>query len=234
MAGSGNFETFMEKRVLIAVVLSFLVLYGYQALFVKPVPPAKARTTTTMPAAKDAAAVSQAPAGAPAPTPGAPPSAPAAPVAQALVAADAERDVIVETKTIRAVFTNRGARLKSWRLKNYLDLDKHPQELVPAEMPPNTALPFELKVDDEAATARLRDALFEPSVQGPVDGTRQEQRVAFEFKDASGLYARKEFVFEVVFDEELSATGSGATKKEAQRQAAKAALAKKLGRAPRA
>ena len=29
----------MEKRVLIAVVLSFLVLYGYQAWFVKPAPP---------------------------------------------------------------------------------------------------------------------------------------------------------------------------------------------------
>ena len=38
----------------------------------------------------------------------------------------------------------------------------------------------------------------------------------------------------MVYDEELSATGSGATKKEAQRQAAKAALAVKLGRATRA
>jgi len=44
---------------------------------------------------------------------------------------------------------------------------------------------------------------------------------------------RKEFVFEVVYDEELSATGAGATKKEAQRQAAKAALALRLGRATR-
>jgi YidC/Oxa1 family membrane protein insertase len=117
-------------------------------------------------------------------------------VAQALIAADAERDVIVETKTVRAVFSTRGARLKSWRLKSYLDLSKHPQELVPADMPPNTTLPFELKVDDEAVTARLRDALFAPSVQGPVDATRREERVAFEFKDASGLYALKEFVFE--------------------------------------
>ncbi len=189
----------MEKRVLIAVVLSFLVLYGYQAFFVKPVPPAKARTTATLPAAKDAT-VAPSPAGSGIATaPGAvgqPPATPVAAAPQALVAADAERDVVVDTKTVRAVFTNRGARLKSWRLKNYLDLDKHPQELVPAAMPPETSLPFELKVDDEAATARLRDALFQPSAQGPVDATRQEQRVAFEFKDASGLYARKEFVFE--------------------------------------
>lgn len=47
----------------------------------------------------------------------------------------------------------------------------------------------------------------------------------------SGPDHRKEFVFEVVYDEGLSATGRGPTKKEAQRQAAKAALAVKLGRA---
>ena len=50
----------------------------------------------------------------------------------------------------------------------------------------------------------------------------------------SGPDHLKEFVFEVVYDEGLSATGAGATKKEAQRQAAKAALAVKLGRATRA
>jgi ribonuclease-3 len=50
----------------------------------------------------------------------------------------------------------------------------------------------------------------------------------------SGPDHRKEFVFEVVFDEGLSATGSGGTKKEAQRQAAKTALAALLGRATRA
>lgn len=50
----------------------------------------------------------------------------------------------------------------------------------------------------------------------------------------SGPDHRKEFVFEVVYDEEISATGSGATKKEAQRRAAKAALAVKLGRTTRA
>lgn len=50
----------------------------------------------------------------------------------------------------------------------------------------------------------------------------------------SGPDHLKEFVFEVVYDEELSARGTGATKKEAQRQAAKAALALRLGRATRA
>ena len=43
----------MERRVLIAVFLSFLVLYGYQALFVPP-PPA---TPETQPGAASPVAV---------------------------------------------------------------------------------------------------------------------------------------------------------------------------------
>ena len=43
----------MERRVLLAVVLSFVVLFGYQALVVKPnvKPPVPAATTSTAPAA---------------------------------------------------------------------------------------------------------------------------------------------------------------------------------------
>ena len=37
----------MERRVLIAIFLSFLVLYGYQALFVKPVPKPPSGQTAT-------------------------------------------------------------------------------------------------------------------------------------------------------------------------------------------
>ncbi len=37
-----------------------------------------------------------------------------------LVGDTAEHDIRVETNDLIAVFTNRGARLKSWRLKHYL------------------------------------------------------------------------------------------------------------------
>jgi len=52
---------------------------------------------------------------------------------------------------------------------------------------------------------------------------------AYRLVEESGPSHLKVFVFEVVFDETLSARGAGATKKEAQRQAAKALLALKLG-----
>src|SRR6476659_7223450 len=102
----------MEKRVLIAVALSFLVLYGYQAFF----PPPKTATQTVAPPAVKGAPPAE-PAGQQAPAEADTPAAAAA----ALVADAGERDIVVENDAVRAVFTNRGAVLKSWVLKRYRD-----------------------------------------------------------------------------------------------------------------
>ena len=108
----------MERRVLIAIFLSFLVVYGYQTFFTAPAPkPAPAEQ-----AAPADAAVATPPAAAG--------TASAAPAAAALVGEPGERDVRVETTHVVAVFTNRGARLKSWKLKNYRDSKGQPLELV--------------------------------------------------------------------------------------------------------
>src|SRR5438093_971713 len=139
----------MERRVLFAIFLCFLVLYLWQALFVKPAP-------------KPAAAVSRAATGAPvagaagsaAPTPVKPQPPPAVPAAAALVGENAERDIRVETESVIAVFTNRGARLKSWRLKRYLNQQKQPQELIEQE-PNGQPLPFTLRTMDEQVNATL-------------------------------------------------------------------------------
>src|SRR4030095_15670798 len=106
----------MEKRVLIAILLSFLVLYAYQALFAPPTPDPRAKppaTTSTDAGAPSAPSVESKPA---APTPPGPsPESAATP----LVGDTSEREVRIETKEVVAVFTNRGATLKSWRLKKY-------------------------------------------------------------------------------------------------------------------
>src|SRR5437773_2226145 len=105
----------MERRVLLAIFLSFLVLYVYQALVVKPVPkPPAVTATNTAPQGSPAAAAPAAPK-----TPI--PTAVRAPEATALIGDAREHDVRVETRDVIAVFTNRGARLKSWRLKHFLD-----------------------------------------------------------------------------------------------------------------
>jgi YidC/Oxa1 family membrane protein insertase len=191
----------MEKRLLVAIFLSFLVLYAYQVFVLKP---AAEKAKREAPAAATTAASPSGGIGGMAGAPqaiGVAPAAPAAvaaPPAAPLVGDQAERDVIVETRTVRAVFTNRGARLKSWKLKSYLDLGRRPQELVPTYLRAEEPKPFELLVDDPAATARLKDALFQVSggSGGTVDATRQPQAIVFEYKDSSGLTAQKTFSFE--------------------------------------
>src|SRR3954467_224875 len=156
----------MERRVLLALFLAFLVLYVWQTVVVKP--PVKPPQDGNAPAAAGTPSGSTPP-GVAAPPGGATPAnaageasatppVPTAPAAAALVTDAAERDVRVETRDIIAVFTNRGARLKSWRLKRYLDQQKEPQELI--EHLPSQPLPFTLRVGNEATTAALNEGLY--------------------------------------------------------------------------
>jgi len=183
----------MERRVLLAIFLAFLVLYAWQALFVKPVPkPGAAGSPQTSAAARgvNPAATSAAAPPAAASTP----AAPAAPAAAALVSDSTERDVRVETRDVIAVFTNRGARLKSWRLKHYLDAAKQPQELIEPETT-TQPLPFALRTPNDAETTSLNTALYSVSgapaalADSPVD-------LRFEYRDSAGLSAVKEFHLE--------------------------------------
>src|SRR5882672_8437468 len=155
----------MERRVLLAIFLAFIVLYAWQALFVKPTP---------KPAPGAASSTSVGRGGSPAPITGAtPPPATTVPAAvapsaaAAVVSEPAERDVRVETADVVAVFTNRGARLKSWRLKHFKDQHNEPLELVAHDLAATQPLPFSLRVKDEAVTATLNDALY--SVAGVPD-----------------------------------------------------------------
>ena len=183
----------MEKRVLLAISLSFVVLFVYQTLFVKSVPkpaPKPATTTASGPAAtpsadqpSDQRAAEQAPA------------TPALPEVATLVSDTEERDIVVESDAIRAVFSNRGAELKHWTLKKYFDDAKKPVDLVPAHLPENEPRAFGLVFDDPALTARLRSALFRPSASR-LDIAAGGRQLAFDYQDASGLRVRKVFDFE--------------------------------------
>jgi YidC/Oxa1 family membrane protein insertase len=177
----------MERRVLLAISLSFLVLFAYQAFFMPPPPPESARNssaqtpgTTAQPAV---AALGAPPANVSAATP--------APV-DAVVGEQAERDIVVETQKVRATFTNRGARLKDWQLKDYRADDGQPMDLVPRAA---TTLPFSLRVDDAAQTVRLNEAFYR--VTEPAGNASSEKvSLAFDVEMADGLRVRKVFAFE--------------------------------------
>jgi YidC/Oxa1 family membrane protein insertase len=175
----------MERRVLIAIFLSFIVLYVYQALVVKPTPKKPViATTSSAPASVSGVGVVAGSA------PPAAASAPARSVAATVVGDTTEREIRIETRDVIAVFTNRGARLKSWRLKKYLDQQRQPQELI--EQTPSHPLPFTLNTSDESLNATVNDSLYTVSevpsavIAAPTD-------VRFEYRNEAGVRALKEF-----------------------------------------
>jgi YidC/Oxa1 family membrane protein insertase len=181
----------MEKRVLLAVILSFLVLYGYQAMFPPPKPSAPAPVAEAQPGATE---VESARPGSPSAAPPATPPQPAAAAAQPVVADAREREIVAENDAVRAVFSTRGAVLTSWRLKKYFGEDGQPLDLVPARVPAGSERPFALAVDDSAITSTLSQALFKPGSESLNTGSGPGTLV-FEYSDASGLTARKQFSF---------------------------------------
>jgi YidC/Oxa1 family membrane protein insertase len=166
----------MERRIFLAVLLSFAVVYAFQALLF---PPAQPTPTTPQQQAEPGRP------GAPSEQTAVTPSAPVA-TARATLTESTERDVVVDTPTVRAVFTNRGGRLKEWLLKEYkADSAGTPVNLIPTNLPANLPLPFSLRVDEGGLTPTLNTSLYRATQTG--------ERVTFEYEDASGLKVRKDF-----------------------------------------
>ncbi len=207
----------MEKRVLLAVGLSVAVLIGFNVLF-PPVkrPPPTATSAPGAAAAPPTASPSTAAGAADVERGSTPatatPAAPAAPAAQTLVGDTAERQIVVENGAVRATFSTRGGVLTSWRVKHYAE-NGEPLELIPTTAPAGSPKPFTLVTDDKAVNDALGQALFKPSAAS-LDATGAPATLTLEFRDASGLSARKEFSFspekpyEVIFSADVNSGGT--------------------------
>jgi len=183
----------MEKRVFIAVLLSFLILAAYQAYFAPP--PANTTTPPSATSAAPPAANAALPGGAPTASPAATP-APVKP-ATAVVGDGRARDIVVDTDDVVAVFSTEGAVLTSWKLKHYLAAPDSKGASALLDLVPSAVTgdkPFTLRTDDAATSSVLAHALYRPSVDhlslGASSGT-----LNFEYQDQSGLDARKTFHF---------------------------------------
>lgn len=193
----------MERRVLLAVCLSFLVLVLYQRWIGPPPGPVDGgalpvERPTVADSREERVESDGIGTGAVAPTGQVQENAETAPVSVATpsVADDQPRDIVVETERLRAVFANRGATLVSWQLKGYTDEDGGPVELVLPGVAPGQALPFTLEIPDDAAlTARLAEVLFRPSVDGLVVAS-DPGTLVFLYEDDTGLRVRKSFTFQ--------------------------------------
>ncbi len=191
------------KKLILAFVLSVLVLLAYQYFFVpKPAvqaPPA-AVSQPAGPAAEPAASAPDAAAAdigsilsqgeEQAPEPETPP----ADVSQSLSAAG-EETVTVDGPLFSARFTNRGAGLVSFVLKNYKDDAGQPLDLVPASARDLSFYPFHFLGGGETLMG-LNKALFHSAAPASVRLGEDGAEVVFEYADAGrNLRAVKKFTF---------------------------------------
>ncbi|MDO8678588.1 MAG: membrane protein insertase YidC [Acidobacteriota bacterium] len=207
----------MERRVLLAITLSFLVLFLFQRFVMPPSAPPASQSGATGDKPPVPSSVPGNASGLSVQSPATVPSASAPPVAQSgasagqapvapevTVGETSEREIVVETTTVRAVFTNRGARLLHWTLKAFRSDQGVPLDLVPEGAGPDAVKPFSLVVDDPAVSARLNNAIYRVSSGGTggdkpgakVDATATPQSVVFEMAGADGLTVKKTFSVE--------------------------------------
>lgn len=210
----------MEKRVLVAVVLSFLVLYLYQAFLAPPPPKAQPKPVLV---SQDGAQGAVASAVTPAAQVASDSSVGAgaafvsrvsAQGAATLVGEAEERDIEVQTDVLRVVFTNRGARVKHWELKGYHDELGARVDLVPQSVR-DGGLPFSLVTGQSAVDEQINNALFKLVDQSSTARGSGPRKLAFEFRDSAGLSARKVFTlspagYTMGFVAELSVGGAPA------------------------
>jgi len=182
----------MEKRLVIAIVLSILVLVLWQALLVKKPEPVQGVGSVRPAAAPGQAALEK-------PAPVSPDKEPAGSTAAPVldlqpVASGAEEKVVIDTSLYRAEWSNKGGVLLSWRLKKHKNDKKEDLELVPLKALETGKFPFALRTED-AALADAANAAFYKTTAGTTslqDGQKGEVR--FEYSDGKNLKIEKTFV----------------------------------------
>jgi YidC/Oxa1 family membrane protein insertase len=179
-----------ERRLLLAVALSLLVLTAYSMLVSPPAPapamppPPAAPGTVPLPGTTEAPA----PAGTPAEASPAPAALPAAPA----VVDPRERRVEVAAPEFTVAFTNRGARLVSWTLARYRDARGAAEEMVPAAGA--GVRPLDVETGVAEIDAELRDALYVPSAETLALQAGEPRSLRFDFATGE-LEAHKTLTF---------------------------------------
>ena len=196
-----------EKRTIVVIGITLLLLIGAQFYFKSPQPPAP----ETKP-----------PATAPAPAPSNTSSATAtpAPSEHALKGklpqhieqlptkqAASESDTVIENGLYKITFTNRGAQVKSWILKKYTDLKGQPLELVHPIAAQQDGYPLSLYTYEPTLNKKLSEALY---VSNGAASLIAPATVTFEYADQDVAVSKKlSFDHSYVVHVETSVTRNG-------------------------
>ena len=182
----GNRSLFIMMFFMIAVF--FGLSYYRQKTNPKTVSPNSPAATQS---ATQTAPQSSTPANAPAPAAAATSASASTPA----VAAAAESTTVVDNELYRIEFTNRGAQVKSWILKQYKDTDGHPLNLVHTQAAEKFGYPLSLHTYDSGVATQLNQALYVPSAPGPLAAPAT---LTFRYS-GNGLEVTKTFSFDATY-----------------------------------
>ncbi len=189
-------EQFIQRRMLLAAVLSALVMGAYVYFGPRPTPPeepaetAPAQLETAVdPSPNESSAPEASDEGENATDSREAESEPSA----TAIKAEREHEVTVETDTFTAKFTNRGAVVQSWTLADYDDSLGEPLDLVHQQGAEEFGRPFRLVEPGGTAIPGADEALFVVD-SGPAV-RRAPTTLTFEFSD-DNLRIRKIFKFQ--------------------------------------
>jgi len=202
----------MEKRLLLAIVLSFLILLLFQLVFVKKAPELKPsvepagqaqnavanRAPDKKPLEKDAHGL--------APTAQNPSNA----LKIKQLKSSEKTDITISTSLYEAVWSNKGGVLVSWKLRKHKNDKNQDLDLVPASASETGVYPFALLDDDPEAMKNGTKGIAENALNLPfyevnggeirnsqkiriMDGDKAEVR--FAYADERGNEVEKKFVF---------------------------------------
>ncbi|MFP4081962.1 MAG: membrane protein insertase YidC [Candidatus Aminicenantes bacterium] len=184
----------MEKRILLAIVLSFLVLVLYQAIFVKKPQPQETPPEIPSPAeTRPKKEVSPQP---PPPEPSPETELPAEKKMEKPLSEESEQHILIETSLYQAVWNNKGAVLENWRLKKHKDDEGENLELVSRRSQEIDRYPFCLKTEDSAFDRTINNALYQFSDRKLELWDGQKGELRFQYADGEGTRVEKVFIFQ--------------------------------------
>ncbi len=189
----------MEKRMILAIILSFLILIGYQILVVKPkarIPVSPEMTETpeaqspSKPQSQPLSKILREKAPEVEETPPPPSVQDTEPIE-----ASFEEDVTIDTPLYRAVWSNKGGVLKSWTLKKHVDNAGNNLEIVSSRAEELGVFPFSLGPDDSGLTDLLNSAYYRVSRMPLASGGSGQEEIRFDYSDGQSVRAEKIFRF---------------------------------------
>lgn len=187
----------MEKRLILAIFLSFLVLFLYQLLFVKKpeISPEKEQTAQTAVTTPSSTPLKVSPTTPPDTSPEKIKKTELSTLEVTPVSADKEMEVAVETPLYRAIWSNRGGVLKSWQLKKYKDDEGQILDLVSPQAQEIGLYPFSLETGDAQFDQQIKEALFQPSTTSLSLRPGEEGELTFSYAQEDGSLVVKKLVF---------------------------------------